>query len=169
MMRSLDEVLDAFPGRGFILDVKFGGDAELWQRLIAYLGRRELADQRRLAVYGAPRGVETLRHRLPEVVTGSRESALVCARDYIVLGWSGYTPARCRRAMAGTYADIGWVFWGWPARFVGRMERAGSIVVMQRQGQTEPEFAASIPPDYTGGIQTDHVESFRDWMARGPT
>ena len=66
--------------------------------------------------------------------------------------------------MAGTYPDTGWMLWGWPNRFVERMERAGTIVVMRRRGQTEAEFAGSIPAGYTGGVQTDHIESFRAWM-----
>jgi glycerophosphoryl diester phosphodiesterase len=166
MMRSLDEILDAFPGKGFIIDVKFGNDPDLWTRLTTYLARRDIEDQRRLVVFGAARGVDSLRVRLPGVVTGSRASALRCARDYIVLGWSGYTPGTCRNTMAGTYADTGWMYWGWPIRFVDRMERAGTMVIMRRRGETEPEFAASIPAGYTGGIQTDHIESFRAWMTQ---
>ncbi len=168
MMRSLHEILDAFPGRQFIVDVKFGDDAELWPRLVTYLGQRARDDQRRVAVYGVAGAVERLRHALPDVVTGSREAALRCARSYILLGWSGYVPAACHRRLTGTYDDTGWVFWGWPATYVERMERAGSLVIMRRRGQTEPAFAASIPAGYTGGIQTDHVESFRAWMRDAP-
>lgn len=165
MMRSLDEILDAFPGKGFILDVKFGNNVALWARLIEYLGARGAEDQRRIVVYGAARGVERLRAALPEMTTGSRESAFLCARSYILVGWTGLTPPACRRAMTGTYADTGWILWGWPNRFVARMERAGTIVVLRPRGETEREFVASIPAGYAGGIQTDYIESSRDWMS----
>lgn len=168
MLKSLSEILNAFPDKGFIIDVKFGNDLVLWTRLIEYLASREVHDQGRLAVYGASRGVERFRTALPEAVAGSRESALLCARGYITTGWMGYTPKACRRSMAGTYPDTGWIFWGWPTKFISRMERAGTIVVLRRRGQTEPEFAASIPDGYTGGIQTDHIESFREWMVARP-
>jgi glycerophosphoryl diester phosphodiesterase len=168
MMRSLDEILDAFPGRPFIIDAKFGNDEALWQRLISYLGRRDPEDQSRVAVFGASRGAQMLRNALPAVVTGSRESALLCARDYMTLGWSGYMPATCRRTMTGTYAETGWMLWGWPARFVKRMDQVGTLVILRRRGETEREFAAVIPAGYTGGIQTDHIESFRSWMHSAP-
>jgi glycerophosphoryl diester phosphodiesterase len=165
LMMSLHEILDAFPRMGFIIDVKFGNNEVLWTRLIEYLAARPAEDRRRIGVYGAARGVERLRLALPELIAGSRESALICARNYIVIGWTGYTPRACRRTMTGTYASTGWLFWGWPNRFVERMERAGTIVIMRPQGQTERRFAASITAGYVGGIQTDSIESFRDWMA----
>jgi glycerophosphoryl diester phosphodiesterase len=156
----------AFPGRELIIDVKFGNNSALWTRLIEYLGARGAEEQRRIAVYGAARGVERLRAALPEVTAGSRESAFLCARSYIIVGWTGHTPRACRRAMTGTYAGTGWIFWGWPNTFIERMERAGTIVVMRPRGQTEREFATLIPAGYAGGVQTDYIESFRDWMTR---
>lgn len=68
------------------------------------------------------------------------------------------TPGRSGRRPAVLVAVVG---------YGDRMERAGSLVIMRRRGQAEPAFAASIPAGDTGGIQTDHVESFRGWMAAG--
>ena len=167
MMRSLNEVLNAFQTKTFIIHAKFGNNPELWSRLIEYLGRRPVEDQQRLAVVSIPRGVAVLQEALPNVMVGSYPRALQCARSYIIVGWTGYVSAICRRSITGTYVDTGWLYWGWPAKFVNRMERADTIVILRRRGQTEQEFAASIPADYTGGILTDRIERFQDWMAGG--
>lgn len=83
----------------------------------------------------------------------------------MIVGWTGYVPSTCRRTIAGTYVDTGPLLWGWPARFAGRMKRAGTVVILHRGGQAEPEFAAAIPAGYTGGVLTDRIETIRDWMA----
>lgn len=167
MMKSLNEVLDAFPAREFIIDVKFGGNRTLWSRLIEYLAARPIEDQRRIAVYGVPSGATMLRQALPPVTVGSFDRAFRCARSYVIFGWTGYVPASCRRSLTGTDVEMGSMFWGWPGRFIDRMHSVGAVVIMRPRGQTEQEFAAAIPPSYSGGIQTDRIDRFRDWMALG--
>lgn len=41
-------------------------------------------------------------------------------------------------------------------------------VIMRPRGQTEQNFAASIPDSYNGGIITDRLETFREWLAGEP-
>lgn len=167
MMRSLNEVLDAFPTKAFIINVKFGNGRELWLSLAEYLGTRTVEDQRRIAVFSVPRGAAMLQEALPNITVSSYERALQCAHSYIIVGWTGYVPAVCRRSITGTFVDTGWVFWGWSTKFIDRMERVNAVVIIRPRGQTEQEFAASIPADYSGGIQTDRIEKFRDWMSSG--
>lgn len=164
MMRSLNEVLDAFPGKEFVIDVKFGGEPEYWDRLERYLARRGALDRERLVVSGADRGVAQLRRRFPGLRVASRPMALSCVRDYVLLGWSGYVPSDCRKSITGSYHDTGWMMWGFPNTWVERMHAVGTVVLMRPRGVGEPEFAAAVPPDYRGGIQTDRIEVFPMWM-----
>lgn len=165
MMRSLHEVLDTFPGKGIYIDVKFGNNRALWESLIDYIAVRPADDLRRIVVHGVPRGVELVRQTLPDVSISSYERAFRCVRNYILTGWIGYVPSVCNRSVAGTYADTGWLFWGWPEKYVARMERSETVLIMRPRGQSEQDFAASIPTRYVGGILTDRIESIRDWMA----
>lgn len=164
MMRSLDEVLDTFPGKEFVIDVKFSEEPEYWIRLERSLARRSPSDRKRLVVSGADHGIVKLRRRFSELRVVSRPMALRCVRDYMLLGWSGYVPTACRNSVAGTYHDTGWMMWGFPNIWIGRMHAAGTVVLMRPRQLSEPAFAAAIPPGYMGGIQTDRIEVFSRWM-----
>lgn len=167
MMRSLNEVLDSFPDENFFIDVKFGNDRGLWERLIDYLAARPPEDLHRITVHGVPRGAELVRRALPVIGISSYERAFLCVRNYMLVGWSGFVPSACHHSISGAYTDTGWLLWGWPKKFVARMEEAEAIVLMRPRRQTELEFARSIPEGYTGGILTDRIESFKAWMDSG--
>ena len=56
--------------------------------------------------------------------------------------------------------------WGWPNRFLQRMEAAGSRVFVigdyhgegHSQGFDDPERLKSFPADFSGGIWTDRID-----------
>ncbi len=165
LMPSLEEMLDAFPGHHFLVNAKFGADAAHWDNLIERLRRRVDADRRRLAVFGVTAGVERLHSKLPEIAGGSRELAMRCMRDYLLLGWTGRVPGSCHGTITGTWPETGWMLWGWPTTFVERMNRVGTLVILHPRDNDERRFAGRIPAGYTGAVQTDHILHFRSWAA----
>ncbi len=171
LMPTLEEVLDEFPTRSFLINVKdrVGPNAETLARI---LESRMTIESRRLLIFGDDETVSDLRDVDPSLVTFSRQSARRCIRDYMFLGWTGYVPNRCRNTVTGMYANYGWVLWGWPHRFVERMERVGTLVILTHPRQTEsihdlPEtsdFASLVPPGFSGAVVTNRIDEFEKWL-----
>jgi glycerophosphoryl diester phosphodiesterase len=166
MMRTLREVLAAFPGRRFLINFK-GGDAAEADLLIAYLDAAPEADYARLAFYGAA-PADRVSELRPQLRTLSRRRLMRCGRSYLTTGWIGHVGAACRNTMIFVPANYGWVAWGWPNRFLARMQSANTEVYIvdaihrgERPGVggIDDEAAlAQVPRDWRGGVTTDRIE-----------
>ncbi|WP_343716853.1 glycerophosphodiester phosphodiesterase family protein [Inquilinus sp.] len=165
LMPSLDQVLDSFPGRRFLLNVKSNDPAEgaLLADTLAALppDRLEL-----LAAYGGDRPIAVLRERLPAVRSMSRASIKECFIRYAALGWTGHVPESCRRSVLLVPSNVAPWLWGWPHLFVARMQAAGSPVFLIgpwgggfSEGIDDPALIADLVADgYAGGIETDRID-----------
>jgi glycerophosphoryl diester phosphodiesterase len=166
MMPTLREVLAAFPGRRFLINFK-GGQASEADLLLAYLDAAPEADYARLAFYGAA-PAERVHELRPELRTLSRRRLMRCGRSYILTGWMGHVGQACRNTIIFVPSNYGWLAWGWPNRFLQRMQQAGSEVIIVdaiRRGETpgvggvdDAEAFAAIPRDWRGGVATDRIE-----------
>lgn len=164
MMPSLAEVLAAFPDRRFVINVKSRDPTE-GRKLAAALGTLPAARRAGLIVYGGDEPVAEVRRLLPDVRTASRASLKACLLRNLLVGWSGYVPEACRRAMVLVPVNVTWLMWGWPHRFVRRMEAAGSEVFAVgpygggfTTGIDTARDLARLPPAYGGGIWTNEIE-----------
>jgi glycerophosphoryl diester phosphodiesterase len=164
MMPSLDEVLAAFPNRRFVINVKSRDPAE-GRQLATALGTLPAARRAGLIVYGGDDPVAEVRRLLPELRTASRASLKACLLRNLLVGWSGYVPEACRRAMVLVPLNATWLMWGWPHRFLRRMEAAGSEVFAVgpygggfTTGVDTPQDLARLPAGYGGGIWTNEIE-----------
>ena len=171
LMPTLEEVLDRFPTRSFIINVKdnLGPQAGAFAQIIELRATNEI---RELLVFGGNDTVSVMRNANPMLVVASRQSVKRCVTDYMLLGWAGYVPDSCRNTVTGMYADHAWVLWGWPHRFVERMEQAGTLVILTHPRQTEsihdlpetPDYARMIPAGYSGGVVTNRIDKIDEWM-----
>jgi glycerophosphoryl diester phosphodiesterase len=165
MMPTLAEVLDAFPGRRFLINIKSDDPGE--GRLLAeHLSRRSSADRARLAAYGGARPLTELKSALPDIEVFSAGSLVDCLLRYAGVGWTGYVPTACRGGLVMLPINAAPWFWGFPNRMAGRFAGFGSEVVMlgAHDGSgfssgidSEAEFA-SIPNDFRGGVWTNRVD-----------
>lgn len=171
LMPSLEELLDYFPARKFVINLK--NNRREAESLARFLEGRDPEDIRRIWVVGGPNAVDTLHDALPSLRAVSRRTQVRCVRDYMLLGWSGYVPEACRNTITGMFADYAWILWGWPHRIVERMERVGTIVVLTHPYQTESihdlpetaEYAEMIPPGYGGVVETNRIDKIQGWLA----
>jgi len=165
LMPSLDEVLQAFPDRRFLINVK-SNDASEGELLAQRLARLTPEALGRLMVYGGSNPIDALRARLPGVPTMSRNSLKSCALRYLALGWSGYVPAACRRSLVLLPVDVAPYAWGWPHRLVERMRLAGTTVFVAgaydggtgASGVDSGEEFHRLPARYAGGIWTNRID-----------
>jgi glycerophosphoryl diester phosphodiesterase len=165
-MPSLDEVLAAFPDEGLLINVK-GNTTREGEQLAARLV--QLPPERRglLMIYGSGgRPTAAMRARLPDMPVMDKAQLKDCALRYVALGWSGYVPRSCRNSIIVVPLNYTWLAWGWPNRFLARMQAAGSLVFVAGPYHaddevggvnTEAQFRA-LPKDYRGGIWTDEIE-----------
>ncbi len=162
-MPSMSEVFEAFPGRSFLLDLK-ANNPDHGARLGRHLARLPEAMRRSLTLFGREAVLVAFREELPEVPAFSVSSIRACLIAYIVYGWSGLVPASCRNIPVYVPINIAPFLWGWPNRFMNRMDAVGSsIVVIGSSGRgislgvNTLEDLSRLPSDYNGGIWTDDV------------
>jgi glycerophosphoryl diester phosphodiesterase len=164
-MPSLDEVLATFPDRGIVINVK-SRDISEGTRLAAVLERLTPERQRRLVVYGGDEAVAEIRRLLPDVRTAARGSLKTCLTRYIAYGWTGLVPAACRGMIVLVPINVAPWLWGWPDRFLRRIESIDSSAFVLgpyhggefSTGIDTPEDIARLPPGYSGGIWTNEID-----------
>ena len=172
-MPSLDEVLAAFPDKRFLIHIKSNDPAE-GEKLVGRLAELPQEHLSRLMVYGGNRPVEVVRDRLPQLLTMSGAGLKSCLTRYLALGWSGHVPAACRRSMLLVPVNVAPWLWGWPDRFLARMEKAGAqmFVVGPWEGEdfsrgldSAADFA-KLPQHFTGGIWTNRIDRIAPLIER---
>ena len=172
LMPTLDEVLTAFPDKRFLVNVK-SNDASEGEKLAAHLGKLSPQSQARLMVYGGTNPLEAFHAQLPSIPVGSNKSLKNCLVRYLLLGWSGYVPDDCRAGLMLVPLNVAPWLWGWPAKFLRRMDDAGVRVFVLGPydgsfgtvGVDELEQYAKLPKDFSGGIWTNRID--RIGAARG--
>jgi glycerophosphoryl diester phosphodiesterase len=165
MMPSLDDVLDAFPHMSFLINVKSNDPAE-GLLLADALAKRSPEQISRIMAYGGDRPIASLKARMPQLRTMSRQSIKSCFLKYIALGWSGYVPAPCRNSILLVPSNVGPWLWGWPNRFDARMAAFNTVTFASgpykggrfSTGIDSMEDFHRLPKGYAGGISTDRIE-----------
>jgi glycerophosphoryl diester phosphodiesterase len=164
LMPSLDEVLAAFPERRLLIDIKSNdpADGEALARRLAQLPPERLAV---IMVYGGDRPVAVVRAWHPQLKTMSRTNLQGCLLRYIGIGWSGYVPAPCRRSLLLVPINVAPWLWGWPGRFLKRLESVGTEVVVAgpwdggfSRGIDDATTLARLPAGYSGAIWTNRID-----------
>ncbi|MEP1306189.1 MAG: glycerophosphodiester phosphodiesterase family protein [Balneola sp.] len=165
MIPSLEAVLDSFPGKEFLIDIKsqIPSHGALLADHLAELPEKR---QKQIMVYGGGNAVSEIREQLPNVQTIWPRRLKQCLIKYAVLGWTGYVPASCERSVITVPANYAHWLWGWPSRFLQRMETAGSRVFVigdyhsegHSTGFDDPDRLSELSENYSGGIWTDRID-----------
>lgn len=174
LMPSLDEVLSTFPDKQFLINIK-SNDPEEGKKLAAVLSALPADRRQTLMVYGGDRPVAALRAALADIRTMSRSSLKTCLLRYFATGWTGIVPEACRNSIVLVPINIAPWLWGWPDRFLDRMEGAGSRVFALgpysggdfSTGLDTAELISRLPQNYSGGIWTNEVETVASELRRG--
>lgn len=164
MMPTLHEVLTAFPGKTILINIK-SRDPKESERLVAYLQERGHPIDKRLWVFATGWAHDRLRQLAPQARVDSKQRAKECAVRYLALGWAGYVPEACRGASVFVPVNLRWAYWGWPNRFLTRMEEAGAQVVLlgpyggEEPGVSQASELDAVPAGFSGLVMTDNIET----------
>ncbi|SCB35731.1 glycerophosphoryl diester phosphodiesterase [Bradyrhizobium shewense] len=166
MMPTLSEVLATFPDKKLLINVKSRDPSE-GEKLAGVLNALPAERRRTVMVYGGDEPIDAIRRLTPDVRTISRAAIRSCLIRYIGYGWTGLVPAACRNAMVLVPINAAPWLWGWPDRFLARMNGVNSAVFVLgpysggefSTGIDTPEAFARLPQGYAGGIWTNEIEA----------
>ncbi|PPQ18138.1 glycerophosphodiester phosphodiesterase [Bradyrhizobium sp. AC87j1] len=166
MMPTLSEVLATFPDKKLLINVKSRDPSE-GEKLAGVLNALPAERRRTVMVYGGDEPIDAIRRLTPDVRTISRAAIRSCLIRYIGYGWTGLVPAACRNAMVLVPINAAPWLWGWPDRFLARMNGVNSAVFVLgpysggefSTGIDTPEAFARLPQGYSGGIWTNEIEA----------
>lgn len=165
LMPTLEEVYRAFPDKEFLINIKSGRVKEA-HLLHKYLRMHKLPTQGPLRVYGSEKVMARIRELRPDAWVFSRESVQQCTYRYVMLGWTGYVPEACRNGAVVAPNTWQWALWGWPDRFMQRMQDAGTLVMeldfegrgRGMHGIYKPQELDFLPADYRGALWVEKIE-----------
>ena len=164
LMPTLEEVMAAFPGRQFLINIKSNDPSEA-DRLLRYLTAHRRPIDRRLWVFADGRPVDRLLQLAPQALIMSKQRGKDCVIGYLALGWTGYVPAACRQNVMAIPVNLRSLYWGWPNRLFARLDDAGTqVMLIGPVGKGGPlgVSAASqldgLPARFPGMIMTDEIE-----------
>jgi glycerophosphoryl diester phosphodiesterase len=171
LMPSLAEVLETFPDRPFLINVKSNVPDE-GLKLGSFLNDLPPARRATLMVYGGDRPIAALRSLVPGLKTMSRTSLKECLLRYIAYGWTGAMPEECRSTPVFVPINVAPWLWGWPNRFLDRVNAVGSIVFVVgpyhggdfSTGMDKIEELSRLPEGYVGGVLTNEIEMVASWL-----
>ena len=175
LMPTLSEVLEAFPRQRFLINVKSRDPAE-GAALAAMLNGMPSARRADFMVYGGEEPVGRLRQLTPDLRTLTRSDLKSCLLRYVAAGWSGHVPQVCRGMVLMVPVNVAPWLWGWPGRFLERMDAAGSSAFLIgpyggegfSTGIDTPEDIRRVPAGYAGGIWTNEIEAVARAFKRVP-
>jgi glycerophosphoryl diester phosphodiesterase len=164
-MPSLDKVLNTFSDQPLLIDMK-SNDAEEGVQLVRVLATLPANRQNLLTVEGGDKPIDALHQRLPQIRVMSRAIIENCVLRYVALGWTGYVPTACRHIELQLPDKIAPWLWGWPNRFLDRMDANDTrVVLVQGDGSEEyssgfdaPDDLKRLPSGYSGGIWTNRID-----------
>jgi glycerophosphoryl diester phosphodiesterase len=175
LMPSLEDVLEVFPHRNLIINIKSNDRREgvlLADRLAALPPER----QGHIMVYGGEQPVSVIQERLSRVRTLWGRRLKQCLMRYAAVGWTGYVPAACQQTMLMIPVNYAPWFWGWPNRLLQRLNKVGTVVFLTgdrradfSQGLDDLDALKRLPPDYSGGIWTDRIDSVGPAVKQNPS
>lgn len=171
LMPTLSEVLAHFPKEHLVLHLK-SDEQKDGEKLGEYLSLLSDENLGRLVVYGGDRPIAALHERLPQLRVMSKATMIEGLLAYMAIGWTGYVPGSLRNTQLHLPEKYAPWLWGWPTRFLRRMEGANTRVILVAgeggfsEGFDTVEDLMRLPRGYTGGIWTNRIDRIASVFSR---
>ncbi|HLR35694.1 MAG TPA: glycerophosphodiester phosphodiesterase family protein [Tissierellales bacterium] len=163
MMPELGEVLETFKDKELLIHMK-NGNLETGKILWEYL--KDMPEERlsQITVYENDDGLMYLRKQSSDIRILSKSLLKKALIKYELLGWTGYIPKEIHNMELHIPLMYAKVLWGWPNKFVQRMENVNTKVVIVdgngkwSEGFDDEESLKDIPKGYCGYIWTNRID-----------
>ena len=164
LMPTMSEVLDFFPDKEFVIEVKDGKIETyevLWENLSSLSSER--LEQLSICC-SSDDGASYLRIQNPELKVMSKKTLITALLEYELLGWTGYVPKTMRNTEIRVPLAYAKLLWGWPNKFISRMDASNSRVEITAgkgslsEGFDTKESIDIIPDGFSGYIWTNRID-----------
>jgi glycerophosphoryl diester phosphodiesterase len=155
-MPTVEEALRETPRMRLFFNFK-SKDSRDADALVAAFRRAKVEIDGKHVFYGHPKVTARMRQLVPGVSTFWKEGMKACLTDYVKWGWTSFVPETCRNTVVAVPLNYQWAIWGWPKRFIARMESVGTKVILlgpyeggEIAGLERPEQLEKVPRDFRG-------------------
>lgn len=155
-MPTVEEALRETPRMRLFFNFK-SRDPRDADALVAAFGRAGVEIDGKHVFYGHPRVTDRMKQLVPGASTFWKDGMKTCLTDYMKWGWTSFVPETCRNTVVAVPLNYQWAIWGWPKRFIARMESVGTKVILmgpyedgQIAGLERPEQLGKVPRDFRG-------------------
>lgn len=162
-MPSLDEVFAAFPTEELLIHVR-SSSVETGEVLWSQFSKLDQERLARIAVYGSQGPIDCLRTQCPTLRVMNKSIMINAVLAYEAIGWTGYIPQAIRNTELHLPMRYARLLWGWPAKFIERMESVNTrVVVVNGSGEWSEGFdsredLAKLPAGYSGYVWTNRID-----------
>ncbi|WP_394137878.1 glycerophosphodiester phosphodiesterase family protein [Cytobacillus oceanisediminis] len=163
LMPSLDDVMEHFPESNFLIHIK-SNDPNEGKQLAGYLSKFPESRLQEITVYGGDEPIAALQEKMPGIRVMSKATLKSCLLPYLAAGWTGYIPNSCEETQLHIPEAYAKWMWGWPHKFINRMDKAGTNVIVVAgdggwsEGFDTPADLGRLPAGYSGGIWTNRID-----------
>ena len=163
MLPSIDEIFNTFPGKEFLIHLKDGA-RETGQLLFPYLQEMDNDQISKISLYGGDEALKYIKNKYPDMKVFSKSILIKAFLWYELIGWTGYIPQAIRNIEIHLPINYAALLWGWPHRFLQRMESVNTrFVVVNGNGDFSSGFdneedLTKLPKNYTGCIWTNRID-----------
>jgi glycerophosphoryl diester phosphodiesterase len=160
-MPTVEEVLRELP-RSRIVFVFKSRDPRDADALVAAFRRAGVAIDDKYGFTGDRAVTARMRRLAPAAWVYDPRAGQACLVAYLKTGWTGIVPAACRNTTVTVPLNYRWALWGWPYRFLDRMAKANTrVVIWGSYGNggvaalDRPEQYDQVPADFHGWLWVD--------------
>lgn len=163
LMPSLDEVFAEFPNKELLIHVK-DGDIKTGEILWAKLKTMSEEQLQKISVYGDDNAMEYLRSKNANLRLLSKSMLKKALLNYMLVGFTGYVPESARNMQIHIPIKYAKFLWGWPSKFVERMEKVNTkVVIVEGDGKLSEGFDTlesleKISRKYGGYVWTNRMD-----------
>ena len=163
LMPELKEVFEKFTNSDLLIHMKFG-DVETAKILWSYLEEMSIERLNKITIYGNQDGLMYLREQKKDIRILSMESLKTGLLKYELFGWTGYIPKELENTEIHIPLQYASLLWGWPNKFLDRMESINTrVVIVEGNGKWSEGFDTvesldKIPEGYSGYVWTNRID-----------
>jgi glycerophosphoryl diester phosphodiesterase len=156
-IKTLTEVLQHFPDKKFLIDNKNGNSLKVAQLLVNVLATLPETQRKNIYLWTEDKAYQYMHEKLTSVkrLLLPREEEKKFFKSYIFsLGLIG-VPKEYKGEGLGIPLKYIKYLWGWPYRFLDRLDKTGARFYLYVNNQSEYDSVSGLP---LNGIVTDYIE-----------